>query len=160
MARSVTEFVATQVGDDEIVLFDTERMTYHTMNKPAFRVWQLCDGVRSADSIARALADSGDALPAEAALLAIAELDEAGLVESEAQAVPSSRVSRRNVLKLAAAGGIGAAVIPIVSSITAPVSAQLVSCKPNGTPCGGKDECCGGACNSSGGGGTRVCATK
>lgn len=153
-ARALTNFTATEVGEDEIVLFDTERMTYHTMNLSAFRVWQLCDGVRSADSIVRALADSGDSLPAEAVLLTIAELDEAGLVQSETRALPSSRVSRRQVLKLAAAGGIGGAVIPVISSITAPVSAQVVSCTPDDGSCTPfAFQCCSGflcACSSGG----------
>ena len=36
-ARALTNFTATEVGEEEIVLFDNERMTYHTLNEPAFR---------------------------------------------------------------------------------------------------------------------------
>ena len=80
-ARALTNFTATEVGENEIVLLDNERLTYHTLNQPAFAVWQLCDGVRSVRSIQRDLAPT-TVLPTEAIDLAVAELAECGIARS------------------------------------------------------------------------------
>ncbi|MGD9712035.1 MAG: PqqD family protein [Thermomicrobiales bacterium] len=136
-ARAIEHFSASEVGDGEVVLFDNERLTYHTLNKPAFAVWQLCDGVRTSREISGALAQSGTHVPVEAVELAVAELGESGLVESD---VPSAdaRLTRRRVVKLAAAGALGAAVMPAVSSITAPIAAIGQTC----SGCNSPEVCC------------------
>ncbi|MEZ4500601.1 MAG: PqqD family protein [Thermomicrobiales bacterium] len=127
-ARAVENFSASEIGDEEIVLFDNERLTYHTLNKPAFSVWQLCDGVRTGRDISRALSSPDLPLPVESVEIAVCELHEAGLLAAEPH--PTSRVSRRQVMKLAAAGVAGGALLPAVSSITAPASANLTTCTP------------------------------
>ena len=75
------------------MLLDNERLTYHTLNQPAFLVWQLCDGTRSVVTIQRDLALT-TVLPTEAIDLAVAELAEAGLLEVEAPA-KDVRINRR-----------------------------------------------------------------
>lgn len=130
-ARAIEHFSATEVGDGEIVLFDNERLTYHTLNAPAFAVWQLCDGVRTSSEISGLLAQSGTTLPVEAVELAVLELGDSGLVGLDVSS-PDAKLTRRRVVKLAAAGALGAAVIPTVASITASVSAHHTSCPVGG----------------------------
>lgn len=143
-ARAVDNFSATEVGEHEIVLFDNERLTYHTLNKPAFAVWQLCDGRRTGRDICHALAASDLPLSVESVEIAVFELYEAGLLEADFR--PNSRLSRRQVMKLTAAGLAGGALLPAVSSITAPASANLTTCTP-GANLGFLEECnCSSEC--------------
>ncbi len=148
-ARAVENFSASEIGDEEIVLFDNERLTYHTLNKPAFSVWQLCDGVRTGRDISKVLSSPYLPLPVESVEIAVCELHEAGLLAAEPH--PTSRVSRRQVMKLAAAGLAGGALLPAVSSITAPVAANTTTCgapgsEPVGGPCACSSECTGSCC--------------
>jgi hypothetical protein len=163
-ARAMDNFSAAEVGGEEYVFLDNELLEYHTLNRPAFAVWQLCDGRRTCTDIAAALARTGIPLPVEAVELAVAELGEAGLLES---AVDSwgAKLTRRRVVKLTAAGALGAAVIPVVSSITAPVAATTTSCSPgqglaNGTPCGCSAECASTCCSQSGPPGSQTCQNR
>jgi hypothetical protein len=45
------EGVAAQVADDEAVLLDIESGAYFTLNPVGSRIWELCDGTRSAARI-------------------------------------------------------------------------------------------------------------
>lgn len=148
-ARAVDNFSATEVGDQEIVLFDNERLTYHTLNKPAFAVWQLCDGRRTGKDISRALAASDLPLSVDSVEIAVFELLDAGLLDADSHA--ASRMSRRQVMKLAAAGIAGGALLPAVSSISAPVAANTTTCgapssEPEWGPCACSSECVGTCC--------------
>jgi hypothetical protein len=66
-------------------------------------------------------------IPVETVELAIAELGEAGLLEAAHESF-DSRLHRREVLRLAAAGLIGALGLPLVSSITAADADAAPSC--------------------------------
>ena len=45
---------------DETLLFDPANGAIHSLNATARRIWELCDGARSVDEIARALAAEYD----------------------------------------------------------------------------------------------------
>jgi hypothetical protein len=148
-ARPGHEFSAVELNDTDIVLFDNERLTYHNLNRPAYDVWLLCDGSRTAHDIASALTTAGKPLPIEAIDLAAAELADAGLLSFEAPA--NGRVDRRTMMKVAAAGVAGGVLLPVVSSITAPVSANLTTCTPGANlprfaECACSSECDIGLC--------------
>jgi hypothetical protein len=138
--RDPRHFNSESLGS-EIVLFDTERIQYHTLNETANAVWKVCDGLRTPADIARDLE-----LPGEAVELAVAELGEAGLLEASQEAF-DARVHRRRALKLVAAGVIGAVGLPAVTSITVPhAMASVSSCGepstvPLESPCGCTSEC-------------------
>ena len=154
VARAIENFSAAEVGDGEYVFLDTERLEYHTLNSSAFAVWQLCDGIHTSADIANALKRTPIRLPIEAVDLAISELGKVGLLEGSS-ASWNTRLNRRRVVKLAAAGLLGAAVVPAVSSITAPVGANLTTCTPdagiaNGGSCNCSTECASGCCKSNG----------
>ena len=44
-----------QAVDDELILFNPTTETYYTLNRSAREVWELADGTRSLDDIARDL---------------------------------------------------------------------------------------------------------
>lgn len=113
-ARPLEDFSLERVGDD-VVLFDPGLNRYHTLNEPAFRIWRLCDGSRSAESIASSL-DHGEST-VEFVRAAIEQLGESGLLQAPEAGFASS-MHRRHVIKLVAAGAVGAVGIPVVASIT------------------------------------------
>jgi hypothetical protein len=157
-ARPLSDFCMERVGDD-VVIYDSEAIQYHTLNPMAYDVWRLCDGRRTVGMIAGEISVVHAETHREAVALAVEELGEAGLLEEEGERF-DARVQRRAVLKLAAAGVIGALGLPLVSSVTAPDSASASSacpgcpgaapCKPNGTDCGADCECNSGKCGNGG----------
>jgi Coenzyme PQQ synthesis protein D (PqqD) len=148
-ARAIENF-SSETVDDEVVLFDCQRIQYHNLNASAFAVWRLCDGQRPIFEISSKLANQGLEIPADSVALAVEQLGEAGLLEAP-QETFNSRFHRRTVLKLAAAGAIGAVGIPVVASITGitpNASATHVAC--TGTVTGNVQQCaglCGSASN-------------
>ncbi|MCC6943509.1 MAG: PqqD family protein [Thermomicrobiales bacterium] len=142
-ARAIEHFSATEIGDGEIVLLDHERLTYHTLTRPAFVVWQLCDGSRTPRSISEEMRRSGSTLPTEIVELAIAELAEAGLLAS-CESFVSQAVTRRVVLKTAVAGTLGALIAPMVQSVTLPTSASAQ------TGCSYSGQCTTNCCANGG----------
>lgn len=147
-ARSLNEFCTERVSDD-VVLFDTALDRYHTLNSLAFDIWRLCDGTRSIHEIEIAL--DRKTTSTEAVAAAVAQLGESGLLQASEDDFDAA-MHRRRLLKLAAAGAIGAVGIPVVASITRPSPAAAASCP--GEPCGpvGSPACCPGyTCISFGG---------
>lgn len=55
--RQVAGFSVKDLGD-EVVLFDRAGNRFHQLNGTARAIYLLCDGSRTLDDIARALADS------------------------------------------------------------------------------------------------------
>jgi hypothetical protein len=78
----------------------------------AFKIWRQCDGSRSVDAIASSIGMQHGVVEA-----AVELLGESGLLEAPEYAFEST-VSRRRMVKLVAAGAIGAVGVPVVASIT------------------------------------------
>jgi hypothetical protein len=111
---------------DSVVVLDAESMHYHNLNTTAAQVWALCDGKRSVRDILNQLRSQGIDAPEDAIALAVAELGDAELLQA-APELGESRFHRRRVLKLAAAGLMGAGALPLVESITVPHAASAAS---------------------------------
>ncbi|MCC6673850.1 MAG: PqqD family protein [Thermomicrobiales bacterium] len=151
-ARSLSEFCIERVGND-VVLFDGMLARYHTLNNLAFDIWRCCDGERSIARMGSVL-EQNDVRP-EVIAAAVTQLGEAGLLQAS-EAVFEATVSRRLLMKLAAAGVIGAVGMPIIVSITSPepASADSPRCLTKGEKgCGGRTnpyQCCPGlSCQSA-----------
>ena len=123
--RDPERIFVESVSDSKVVL-DARSMHYHTLNQSAYDVWDLCDGQRSLEDIHDALSARGKEIPDEAIALAVAQLGESELLEAE-MAIGESRIHRRRVFKLAAAGLIGAGALPLIESITVPHASAATS---------------------------------
>lgn len=144
---------------DELVVYDQERHTAHCLNRTAALVFRHADGTRTPAELS--------ALPgadAEVVRLALAQLEDAGLLEpsaAEPAAQAAEGMSRREVARRM---GIAAAILlPAVATIVAPTPAEaaatcVTSCsgQPNGTPCTCLGEnpcfrsCVSGLCDGTG----------
>lgn len=137
-ARPLNEFSTERIGDN-VVLFDDTLNRYHTINAVAYDIWRVCDGVRSADQIAATVGVSRDVVEA-----AVEQLGEAGLLVAPETSFEST-MHRRKMMKLAAAGAIGAVGIPVVASITrVGPEAAATTIPPECAACAapGGDKCC------------------
>jgi len=143
-ARPIGDFSMERIGPD-VVLFDLELNRYHTLNGVAFDIWRGCDGQRSVDQLSKLLATQREVVEA-----AVQQLGEAGLLEAPEHTF-ESKMHRRKMLKLVAAGAIGAVGVPVVASITRvgpEASATNEQCTGQGD-CGavGGGKCCCWNCN-------------
>jgi hypothetical protein len=130
-ARPITDFCATESAEDHHVFMDRQRLEFHRLNDSAYAVWRLCDGKRTEADIAGEL----DA-PVETVQLTVEELGEAGLLQA-AYGDFNSKLHRREVLRLAAAGLVGVLGLPVISSITAAdADAAPACCGEDGTGSG------------------------
>jgi hypothetical protein len=119
-ARS--EGIIDERVDDDLVLYDRETQTAHSLPAAAAMVWEHCDGTRSA-------AEIGDQLELETALVeqALAELGESGLLVD----APANLISRRQAAKRLASVGGAALAAPLIYSVAigpATAAATAVAC--------------------------------
>ena len=97
---------------------DRDRQTAHRLNETATAVWQRLDGQTSAEEIASDLRYDSNVV-----IMAIDHLQSAHLLEARDPSLVSRRSAVRKVARLAAAG----VVLPVVSSIPAPMPAMALS---------------------------------
>lgn len=152
-ARRKEDLIIQQV-DDETLVYNRRNDQAHCLSRTAAAVWALCDGSTTIEDIASALhhdlAISGGSA---VALLALRDLEKAGLLEPGYRA-PATVLSRREVAKRL---GLAAAIaLPLISTIVAPSPLMAASCIPAGGVCGNNQgqgqglPCCGGhQCNNN-----------
>jgi hypothetical protein len=127
-----TEGIIDERVDDDLVLYDRDSQTAHSLSAGAARVWEFCDGDRSMTEIAQQL-------QLEPALVdqALAELSERGLLVE----LPESLISRRQAAKRLAKVGGAAFVAPLIYSVAigpamaaaSPVACGNLACGGSGT---------------------------
>jgi hypothetical protein len=111
--------------DDELLVFDGDQNHAHVLTPSAARLWELCDGTRCQAELQE---ESG--LEADTVQLALAQLQERGLL---AQPAPPG-ISRRGVLRAGAIAGAGVGLgAPLIRSIVAPTPAMATSPGPGPT---------------------------
>jgi hypothetical protein len=124
---------------DEVLVYDQQAHRAHCLNRTAALVFLHADGSRSVDELARLV---GDGARRELVGQTLAQLDEAGLLETpvlEDELQPAGMERRAAVRRM----GIAAAILlPAVVSIVAPTPAEaaatcVANCagQPFGTPC-------------------------
>jgi hypothetical protein len=111
----------------EVLIYDTERHEAHCLNRPAALVWEQCDGLTPPVEIACKVAVIlAAAIDEDVVLHALDQLETFHLLEAESPARPSfARISRRELIQRL--GLAASVVLPLVSSIAAPVAAQAAS---------------------------------
>jgi hypothetical protein len=131
-ARS--EGVYVELFDDELVVYDRATQTAHSLSAAAARVWEACDGHRSAVDIAEQLGLAPD-LVAQA----LAELDECRLLD-DGPALLEANITRRQAAKRLGAVGGAAFAAPLIYSVTVgPASAAASPLVCDANPCMGTD---------------------
>lgn len=114
----------THPAGAETTLFDPELGHFHTLNASAALVWEACDGTRSSSEIAQTTE-----LPHPYVVHALSAFADAGLLVDRSAVVLMNR--RETLRQIAAAGILGATVIPAVASITgadSTAAASVVAC--------------------------------
>ncbi len=126
-ARHDNVFFESLAG--ETIVYDKLNHRAHTLNKTASAVWEAADGSKSIDELARILElDLGIPAGRAVVLLALRELEEAGLVENAAEMEPAEPgASRREMARKFALAGVSAALVPFVASVLAPTPAMAQS---------------------------------
>ena len=134
---------------DEVLVYDRQAHRAHCLNRTAALVFRNADGSRTVDELVRLL---GDGAGHELVAQTLAQLDQAGLLETRVEDELQPGMERRAAVRRM---GIAAAILlPAVVSIVAPSPAEaaatcVANCagQPVGTPC---DHCGGGvSCSTS-----------
>jgi hypothetical protein len=125
------ETVHVEKLDNELCIYDWQRMEVHNLNPTAAKVWELCDGQTSPAQIAEQLQTELNTPHAEELVwLTLARLEKAHLLaEREAVVKPSGyrTLTRRELL---VGLGVAAALLPVISSIVAPGPVEAQSPVP------------------------------
>jgi hypothetical protein len=119
---------------EEVVLYDKTNHKVHCLNKTAAAIWESCDGTRTVDDLAQIIeAKFGAPSDRKLVLLALEELEKAGLLESGSVMVPDAGLTSRReaVGKIALAGT--ALVTTIVGSAPR-AHASTGGCPPTDPP--------------------------
>ena len=106
--------------EDEMVVYDRTQKRAHRLNRAVAKVWGLLDGRRSVNEIAGELE-----VDESVVALAVDDLVNAQLLESNE---PLS-VSRRSALRRVASAAAVGVLLPVVTSIPAPLAAMASSHK-------------------------------
>lgn len=126
----------------DVLAYDQLAHHIHHLNPVAAAVWRACDGTHDVEDLAsRASATTNEAVTEASIHLALAQLDDANLLEHPlAPELTSTRETRRSLLRKA-----GLAAVPAIISVSAPSAAVAQSnCVPLGEygACEGEGQCC------------------
>jgi hypothetical protein len=146
--RARTTRLVTRDLGDELLVYDLERHKAYCLNQVAMQVFRHCDGETTIPDMALRIGNAlGLPVDERAIRLGLVRLEKAHLLDSPVTQI--LHTSRREMLRTL--GRAAAVVVPLVTAITVPTSAQAVSlCLPFGSPCTGPGQCCPGlSCNAS-----------
>ena len=134
---------------DEVLVYDLEREKAHCLNRTAALVWNLCDGQTTVADMCVKLHDELDApLDEQKVWLALSQLDAAHLLrERLPRPAWVGSVSRRDAMRRAGLAAV--VVLPLVTSIVAPQTAEAASCAGRDQSCASLPCCSGCNCNPS-----------
>lgn len=140
-----TNDLVVQELDNELLIYDLATNQACCLNRAAIQVMECCDGQTKADAAAVRLG-----MPEDMLWGTLERFRHAGLLEDEfGEPLASNTVSRRRMLRQAAALGIA---MPIISSLVAPSALAAASCVGTNQPCTGSSssQCCpGGTCQNT-----------
>ncbi len=147
IARS-TGLVVQEVPD-EVLVYDLDSNKAHCLNKTAALVWKSCNGNNTVSDIAKLVeSQAGGSVGDDIVWLAIDQLSETGLLETQLASKFAGQSRRAVIKKIGLASMIA---IPVIASLVAPPSALAVGsceCTNNAgcaTPRGCSTRCCTGA---------------
>jgi hypothetical protein len=140
---------------DELLVYDLKRDRIHVLNQSAAFIWRQCNGRRTVDDLARAVAKSLQIPEHEQVVwLALEELGKYHLLEEKiARPESLAQMSRRDMMRLAVAAAVA---LPIIVSIVAPTAASAQTAISPSVCNGRVQPNCGGT-PCTGGSGTQTC---
>ena len=155
MPRARKDDLVVKEMPDELLVYDLKRDRVHVLNQSAAFIWRHCNGRRTVDEVARALAKRLR-IPAheQVVWLALEELGKYHLLKEKiARPETLPRMSRREMMRL---GFAAAAALPIIVSIVAPTAANAqTAISPSVCNARVQPNCAGTPC--TGGGGAQLC---
>jgi hypothetical protein len=135
--------------DEQVLVYDSRVDRVHLLDRSTAYVMELIEkGVSDPKLLEAEVADRlGTATAADVVALAINELNEAGMFESEI----TSAVSRRDVVRKLAAAGLAGVLVPTIATLTASRAYAQGTLLGVGSACGTNGQCqsnrcCGGTC--------------
>jgi len=146
--RARTNRLVTRDLGDELLVYDLERHKAYCLNQVAMQVFRHCDGETTIPDMALRIGNAlGLPVDEQAVRLGLVCLEKAHLLDSPVAQI--LHTSRREMLRTL--GRAAAVIVPLVTAITVPTSAQAASgCIPAGHPCTGSGQCCPGlSCNAA-----------
>ena len=146
--RARTSRLVTRDLGDELLVYDLERHKAYCLNRVARQVFRHCDGETTIPDMALRIGNTlGVPVDEQAVRLALVRLEKAHLLDSPVAQI--LHTSRREMLRTL--GRAAAVVVPLVTAITVPTSAQAASgCLANGMPCVTNSQCCSRNCQMTG----------
>ena len=137
--------------EGEVLIYDLNTNEAFSLNQTSAKVWQKCDGQKSPEKIAEEIN-----IPAEMVMFAINDLQSKNLLE--ANHLPKNEwISRRAIIKLGIAFGVG---VPTITSLIAPVASMAASGLACGNGVVGGGESCDDGNTISGDGCSSTCQTE
>ena len=141
-----TDGLIVEEMGEELLVYDTEDNSGHSLSSEAARVWRCCDGTTTVDELAGQL-DLDTATVGRA----LEELNVAGLLSMPSLSPKSNGHTRREVTFRFARTGAAAASVPLVFSVLAPTAQAAVTlafCRSacGGGPTGCTTDGCGDCC--------------
>lgn len=132
----------------ELLIYDLNSHRAYCLNQTAALVWQSCDGRRTVEEIERVLErELGSPVNESIVWFALEQLQRSHLLEERAELiVPKKGMTRRELARTL--GFATAALVPLITAITAPTAAQTATCGALGSPCTTNARCCSGLCVS------------
>lgn len=134
------EGMITKEVDGELLVYDRERDRAHCLNATAALIWRRCDGRLNVAEIARSCSESLGAPVDELMVhLALKQFTSNHLLTEgyKALSIPPD-ISRRTLIRRL---GVGVALLPVITSITAPTAMAAVSCGGSCTGGPGRGTC-------------------
>jgi hypothetical protein len=138
--RARTNRLVTRDVGDELLVYDLERHKAYCLNRVAMQVFRHCDGETTIPDIALRIGNAlGLPVDEQAVRLGLVRLEKAHLLDSPV--AQNLHTSRREMLRTL--GRAAAVVVPLVTAITVPTSAQA---QATGCINNSSDSCVGRTC--------------
>jgi hypothetical protein len=141
--RARTNRIVTRDLGDELLVYDLERHKAYCLNRVAMQVFRHCDGETTIPDMALRIGNVlGMPVDEQAVRLGLLRLEKAHLLDDPVGL--TLHTSRREMLRTL--GRAAAVVVPLVTAITVPTSAEAANtgCVPRGGWCSSTSQCCPG----------------
>jgi hypothetical protein len=140
------DIVVKALGD-ELLIYDLKRHKAHSLNKTAAWVWKHADGHTTAKEMSLQLGEElKTPVDEKVVLMALEQLQKTHLLKQTPFWAPSSvNQSRRDAVRTL---GIAAVLLPVITTIFAPLAQAVVSCKRTGDVCANNAQCCSRTCTA------------